>query len=381
MQVRTNAESGIPEAQQLPFYRDYFFPAIRNAGRALDLRTWLQSEAMMDAARQVGVPTRVSTKYWSEHIGRPYQPPETHEFFGYQALLEKPRPHELFWEIWGLGSHRILLWGNPDFTRRIVSTVTVSHTLGFEVDAPPTQKGYGNRPGRWDVFTDAQSARKFWHWDFERYWLFYMLWGRLSYDPSTPEAVWMHEMQLRFGAAAPDVFEAYRQSSRVLHEIVAVHLADPNMYIWPEINPGGLIDSYKEVLPSDWRYIASIPEAVQNLRSGTPSAKQTALDTAAFFDDVAGRIDAAVKRASATLGAGNREWNGSSPDFQVLASLARYHAHKQRAALNLEWFDVTGNADALATAKRSLMAGQDRMGAARRVHRWPVLPEFRERTG
>src|SRR6185503_4694013 len=41
----------------------------------------------------------------------------------------------------------------------------------------------------------------------------------------------------------------------------------------------------------------------------------------------------------------------SSPDFQVLASLARYHAHKQRAALNLEWFDVTGNPEALAGAK------------------------------
>ena len=359
VQVRTNAESGIPETEQLTFYRDHFFPAVRDAGRVLDLRTWLQSEAMMDAARQVGVATRVSTKYWAEHIGRPYQPPETFALFGYQALLAKPRRYDLFWEIWGLGSHRILLWGSPDFARRIVSTLTLSNTLGFEVDAPPTQKGYGNRPGRWDVFNDAQSARKFWHWDFERYWFFYLLWGRLSYNPATPDAVWMHEMQVRFGAAAPDVFEAYRQSSRVLHEIVAVHLADPNMYIWPEINPGGLIDSYKEVLPSDWRYIASIPEAVQNLRSGTPSAKQTALETAAFFDEVASRIDAAVSRANATLGAGNREWNGSAPDFQVLASLARYHAHKQRAALNLEWFDLTGNANALAAAKSSLTAGLD----------------------
>jgi hypothetical protein len=359
VQVRTNGESGIPDEQQLTFYRDYLFPAIKNARRKLDLRTWLQSTAMAEAARQVGVDTRTSTKYWAEHIGRPYQPPETYEFYGYQALLEKPRPHPLFWEIWGLGSHRLMLWGNPDFTRRIVATTTLSGTLGFEVDAPPTQKGFGNRPGRWDVFTDAQSARKFWHWDFERYWFFYLLWGRLSYDPAAADAVWMHEMQRRFGAAALDVCEAYRQSSRVLHEIVATHLADPNMYIWPEINPGGLIDSYKEVLPSDWRYVASIPETVQNLRGNTASAKQNALDTAAFFDDVAGRIEAAVNRASTTLGANHLEWNGSWPDFKVLASLARYHAHKQRAALNLEWFDVTGNADALAAAKHSVTAGLD----------------------
>jgi len=357
VQVRTNAESGIPEAQQLGFYRDFLFPAIKNAGRVLDLRTWLQSAAIADAARQVGVTTRVSTKYWAEHIGRPYQPPETHEFFGYQALLEKPRPHDLFWEIWGLGSHRILLWGNAAFVRRIVSTTSLSNTVGFEIDAPPTQKGYGNRAGRWDIFTDAQSSRKFWQWDFERYWLFYLLWGRLSYDPATPEVVWMQELQRRFGAAAPDVYAAYQQSSRVLNEIVAVHLADPNMYIWPEINPGGLIDSYKEVLPSDWRYIASIAETVQNLRTGAASAKQTPLETAAFFDAVASNIESAVERASTKLGAGHGEWNGSFPDFQVLASLARYHANKQRAALNLEWFDTTGNEDALAAAKGYLMSG------------------------
>jgi hypothetical protein len=60
-----------------------------------------------------------------------------------------------------------------------------------------------------------------------------------------------------------------------------------------------------------------------------------------------------------SVGAGNREWNGPAPDFQVLASLARYHAHKQRAALNLEWFDLTGNANALAAAKSSQTAGLD----------------------
>jgi hypothetical protein len=207
------------------------------------------------------------------------------------------------------------------------------------------------------VFADSQSARKFWRWDFERYWYFYLLWGRLSYDPAAPDVLWMREFERRFGPAAPDVFEAYRQASRVLNEIVAVHLADPNMYIWPEINPGGLIDSYKEVLPSDWRYVASIQEAVQNLLTGTPSAKQTALDTAASFEDMASRIESALVRARAKLPPDHREWSGTAPDFQVLASLARYHAHKQRAALNLEWFDVTGNARALAEARKNVTLG------------------------
>jgi hypothetical protein len=359
VQVRTNDESGIAAEDQIAFYRDYLFPAIRAAGRTLDLRTWYQSAAMMDAAKTVGLPTRISTKYWAEHLGRPYQPPETWKGYGYSSLLAKPQVLPLFWELWGLGTHRILLWGNPDYVRRIAPTLTVSGTLGFEIDAPPAQKGFGNRPGVWDVFTDAQSARRFWKWDFERYWLFYLLWGRLTYDPATADGVWQDELQRRFGAAAPDVLEAYRQSSRVLNELVAVHLADPNMYIWPEINPGGLIDSYKEILPSDWRYIASIAEAASNLRTGTASAKQTAFDTATLLEDIADRAEQAVARASRKLGADHAEWNGSAPDFTVLASLARYHAHKQRAALYLEWFDTSADEQSLAAAKRELTAGLD----------------------
>jgi len=357
VQMRTNLESGIPDDQQVEFYRDHIFPAIKSAGRILDLRAWVVAGGMIEAAQKLGVTTRVSTKYWAEDIGRPYQPAETYPGYSYQSFLEKPRPYQFYWEVWGLGSHRILLWGSPDFVRRAVPTFRLSGSVGFEIDAPPTQKGFGNRPGKWDVFTASQHDRVFWKWDFERYWLFYLLWGRLSYDPRAPDAIWMNEMRRRFGPAAEDVLEAYRQSSQVLNEIVAAHLADPNMYIWPEINPGGLIDAYKEVLPSDWRYIASIPETVRNLLSGAASAKQTATQTADLLERIADRIDLAVRQASTKIQGRQREWDGSWPDFQVLAHLARYHAHKQRAALNLAWYDATGDRAALANAKRSLTAG------------------------
>src|SRR5260370_40998569 len=116
-----------------------------------------------------------------------------------------------------------------------------SGSSGFENDAPLAQKGFGNRPGVWGVFTEEHKDRMFWKWEFERYWMFYTLWGRLSYDPKTAESAWMPEMQRRFGAAAADAMDAYRQASGVLNGIVAAHLAAPDMYIWPEINPGRLV--------------------------------------------------------------------------------------------------------------------------------------------
>jgi len=357
VQMRTNAESGITTEQQIPFYKNYVFRAIKETGRQLDLRAWIVVGGMVQAAQEVGLPTRLSTKYWSEDLGRPYPPAETYPYYSYLAFLEKPRPYKFYFELWGLGSHRLLLWGNPDYVRRAASTFSLGGAEGFEIDAPLAQKGYGNQPGKWGVFTNAEKERAFWKWEFERYWMFYKLWGRLSYDPAAPESIWMDELKHRFGAAAPDVMAAYTNASEVIGEIVAVHLADPNMYIWPEINPGGLVDSYRDVLPSDWRYVASILEAVRNRVEGIGSAKQTAPETAARLEEMARGAEEAVARASKKMPAKNREWMSSAPDFQTLAGMARYHAHKQRAAYLLAYFDRTADAESLTSARRELEKG------------------------
>jgi hypothetical protein len=356
VQMRTNEESGISSEDRVAFYRDFIYTAVRDAGRPvyLDLRAWAVAKDMIDAAEQVRVPLRVSTKYWAEDVGRPYQPAETYPGYSYLNFLEKPHGYQFYWELWGLGSHRLLLWGNPDFVRRATETFHLGDAIGFEIDPPLAQKGFGNRPGVWDIFTEANKDRMFWKWEFERYWLFYQLWGRLSYNPATPDSVWLDELTRRFGSAAQDVLEAYKNSSGVINEIVAAHLADPNMYIWPEINPGGLLDAYRDVLPSDWRYIASIPEAVENRIRGVASAKQTAPQTAALLNGLAQQTEDAVSRAAKKTPANNAEWRSTQPDFEVLSLLARYHALKQTAADQVAYFDAMGNRSALTSATRDL---------------------------
>jgi len=359
VQMRTNNESGIHSDKQVDFYRDHIFRAIKDAGRPviLDLRGWVVAGGMVSAAGEVGIPVRLSTKYWAEDLGRPYQPAETYAGYSYINFLEKPRSYKFYWELWGLGSNRLLLWGSPDYVKRAVPTFGLSGAEGFEIDPPLAQKGFGNAPGAWGIFTAAQSQRTFWKWEFERYWLFYRLWGRISYDRNESQRVWTDELAQRFGAAAQDVLKAYSSASQVINELVAVHLADPNMYIWPEINPGGLVDAYRKVLPSDWRYVASIPEAVENRLRGNASAKQTALTTSAEFNKIADTIEAALDRAGKQIKPNHREWLSTESDLRVLALLARYHAHKQKAAYDLELFDRTADAESLADARRELSSG------------------------
>jgi hypothetical protein len=356
VQMRTNGESGIPDDYRVEFYRDYVFSAIRDSGRPVyvDFRAWGAANEMIKAAETVGVPIRVSTKYWAEHMGRPYQPAETYRGYSYLNFLEKPRTHPFYWELWGLGSHRLLLWGSPDYVRRAATTFSLGDAVGFEIDPPLAQKGFDNRPGRWGIFTEAQKDRVSWKWEFERYWMFYQLWGRLTYNPAENDLGLLRELRRRFGAAAPDVLEAYKNASGVLNEIVAVHMADPNMYIWPEVNPGGLLDAYRDVLPSDRRYVATIREAVENRISQSASAKQTPQQTAEFLRALAQRTEQAIARANRKIPAGNTEWRSTRTDFEVLSLLARYHAHKQIAADQVLYFDLSGDRAALDSASREL---------------------------
>jgi hypothetical protein len=302
--------------------RDAVFRAIGQAGRrvTLDLPAGPLPTGLVEAARAAHVPLRISLRYWAGDLGRPYQPAETLPGSSYMNLLEKPRPYEC---LWSLGSQRLLLWGDPDFVRRVVATFTLSGPAGFEIDAPLEQKER----------------------TFDRHWLFYLLWGRLSYDPKTPDRIWMAELKRRFGAAATDVLAAYQAASGVLGEIVAANLPDPSMSVWPEANPGGLLDAYRDASPGDGRFIADISEAVRNRLRGAASAKQTPAETADLLLERAAKIEAVLARIQVKI-----------PDFQALALLARYHAHKLLALDQVAYFDETGDPAPLEAARREIAA-------------------------
>jgi len=118
-----------------------------------------------------------------------------------------------------------------------------------------------------------------------------------------------------------------------------------------------LLDDYRDVLPSDWRYIASIPEAVDDRLRHVASAKQTPSQTAALLNELAERTEAALARADRNIASSNSEWRSTRPDFEVLALMARYHAYKQTATEQTAYFDATGDRAALDAATRDLRHG------------------------
>lgn len=100
-----------------------------------------------------------------------------------------------------------LRWGDPAFIREHIalngqSDYAGGYFIGSETYIPAL-----------DYFTaDGQAVP--WRWAFERQWLFYKLWGRLLYDPATPDAVFAAEFKRRHGPAGTKLFQAYALASQ-----------------------------------------------------------------------------------------------------------------------------------------------------------------------
>ncbi|MGC9363889.1 MAG: hypothetical protein ACP5FZ_04890 [Fidelibacterota bacterium] len=94
-----------------------------------------------------------------------------------------------------------LRWGVADFVRAHIKTNTHPYVGGYFVGSETyiPAKDYFTKP---DIDVD-------WDYAFERQWLFYKLWGRLLYDPDTPDAVFRQEFIRRYGAETEVLFEAF----------------------------------------------------------------------------------------------------------------------------------------------------------------------------
>jgi len=344
IQLRINHESGIDYDEQTEFYRTAVFKAIKDCGRPvkLEARNVGLLRETLQAALDMGLPTRVSHKYWGEHMVFPYHPTRIMWTYSYGDWLKYPQKYENLYQVWSLGSHRLLLWGDPDYVRRFAPTTLFQDASGFEICAPLSQKGYGNPPGAWRIFRDKD--REHYRWEFERYWSAYMLFGRLTYNPAESDEVWMRELRSRFGKeAAPAVAEAYKAASRVLPLIMGTATPDYNMYTWAEKDSGGLINFYLHYGSYDPYRITSFMEFVKDLVAGRPSGKKTSEDMARSLEAAADEVQRQLQRADSTRIGSDKEYWATEKDFQILMGMARFFAQKIRATYKLGLFYETGD--------------------------------------
>jgi hypothetical protein len=109
-----------------------------------------------------------------------------------------------------------LRWGVPDFIRAHIAqngrqAYVGGYFIGSETYIPAL-----------DYFT-AVTQPVDWNYAFERQWLFYELWGRLLYDPATPDSVFEADFERRYGARARPLLKAYALASNTQMRLASLY--------------------------------------------------------------------------------------------------------------------------------------------------------------
>ena len=121
----------------------------------------------------------------------------------------------------------ILRWGQPDFIRKHIAENSAPYVNGYFVGS----EGY--IPAK--DYSHNEGEHKTWTYAFEKQWLFYMLWGRLLYDPSTPDRVFESEFDKRYdnhhGAL---LLQAFALASRMPLRLASFHGATWDYSLYSE---------------------------------------------------------------------------------------------------------------------------------------------------
>ena len=345
-------ESGLKTSDMKVFWKN-IFPALKEAAPNIqyELRAKGVSDDLVKQGIDLGLKMRVNTKYWAEQVGLPFSPTHVQEpdqfnrRGGYADMLKYPRIYKLHWTLWTSGTTRVLLWGDPEYVRRFAAMSHLGGVDGFDVYEPLATKMQGHthdmKPP--DLL---QPAYRYYDYEFQRYWYFFQVFGRLSYDPGTQTEELEHGFVAHFGeGAGPYVKRGLERASQILPEITAYCLPPdhyPTTEGWPERQREGDLPEYVKATPSDTQQFESLKDAAEDILRGHSSAKMTPIRTSAWFARASSDVRTLVGEAEKNAGPHpSKEFVSTMVDLKMLSDLADYHSHRVLAGLSYALFERT----------------------------------------
>jgi hypothetical protein len=138
----------------------------------------------------------------------------------------KPENYNIEWMIRN-EDFFILRWGQPGFIRNHIIENSKNYVDGYFVGS----EGY--IPGI--DCSSLSTANQTWQYGFQKQWLFYMLWGRLLYDPSTPDSVFEQAFEMKYGkGVGKDMLKAFTLASDMPLELASFYKATWDYTLYSE---------------------------------------------------------------------------------------------------------------------------------------------------
>ncbi len=307
-----------------------------------------QSESI-DAFKEYPGPFDFSFKYSVAHMYSEPNPP-----FIAPVLTEMPKNLHTWLEVRNDDIYSFR-FGDPDYARAYIKNMPgPDRVAGFNMGPD------GYTWGREFIDKDPETPRQL---VMQKQWYSFALWGRLSYEPDLPNALFERMLAARFpGAPAAKVAEAIAAASKTFPQITRFFWRDLDFKWFPEANiQSGHGTGFFSV--ADFIQGQTMPgSGILNLRQwrtrllkGEKMNGITPLEVAAELQKnaaAAHRVVEEVRPAAAKT----KELRLTLGDADAMADLAQYYAEKILAAADLALFDGDGKAERRASAVRHLEA-------------------------
>jgi len=383
--LRVHGESGIPEGSY-DFWKT-LFEAIKGCGRKveIDMHAKGVDQTMIDIASATGMPVKLGAKYSAEHQSLGYQqadiraleiPNVVHEAlgpfavssgarsftrYGYADFLKAGSKYKVLFRLWP-GTQRHLLSADPEMAAAYGRTAHFCGAVGLDLMEPLTFKGRegsGHTGGRC-AYADATLNPTA---DWEKFELYYRVWGRRLYDPDANPEGWRRWMRKGFGSGAIAVETAVANASRILPLLTSAHLPSAsNHSYWPELYTnmpivrGSEIEPYSDtpepksfgtVSPLDPRLFATIDEHATDEMGGTANPKYSPIEVAQWMEDCATAASTALEQARrVNLSRRSAAFRRIEADVEIQIGLGWFFASKLRSGVLYAVFEQSEETEA-----------------------------------
>jgi hypothetical protein len=250
-----------------------------------------------------------------------------------------------------------LRWAQPDFIREHIANNGDDYVGGYYIGSECIIPGI-------DYSHEKNSSHKNWTYLFEKNWLYYMLWGRLLYDPATPDRVFAHALDRRHRApVGSPLLKAYASVCKFPMALSSMYSFTWDFTLYAEgflstdeseYNDGAAFISLQDLLERktfDPSYL-SVSDYVDLLLSVQETDSITPMQLADSLETDAGQgleLLRSITNDSPALCC-------EKADIEAWACLNFYFADKLRAAVSFELFRRTGNEEERLKALRLLEA-------------------------
>ena len=380
-QFRMHNESGLLDPEIDGFWHDIFsFYSKEKPDEMLELRIKGLDKSVVKDAQSQGLKIQLDTKIWMEQMGLPYhsthinREDQSNSRQSYADFLQYPQTYNMNWSLWNGGTQRVLEWVDPAYAKRMTESARLYDGPGLAVTEMEATKMLGDAP---DVAPrDFLNPKyKYTTYEFERYWAFYRVWGRIAYDPSTPTDFLENEYVHRFGAqAGPHVLKALELSSQVLPRVIAASVPYrifPTTVGWVEMQHLGSLPQFaQQEEGSDIAQFMNLKEEATSIIQGTDSAMRRPEETSRWFAQKSAEILQEVAAAEKAMGdrAPNNEFKATLTDAKILAAMARYHSWRQLAGVDYNLYKQAGSLpafdEAIANEKKAIASWREMVDAA-----------------